>query len=464
MIYQSLFKQAGDKHVRAGLIGCGTYGISLLAQARFIPLLSIPVVCDRDPETAGQACLRAGISKETIKICSSRTEILLAMEKRQCAIAENPETLMELPLDVIVECTGNPENGARHAEAAISHGKHVAMVTKETDAVIGPMLSRLAANAGVVYTPVDGDQHGLLMGLVSWAASLGLEVVCGGKARPYDFVHDEYARKVTDGLHHVDLSGEEMKALVNVRGGDVADIIEERRKILSELPQIGEADLCESVIAANATGLSPDIPSMHAPIVRITEIAEVLCPKQEGGILDDRGIIDVITCLRRQDEAGLGGGVFLVFGCKNDDTWDFIKDKGLLANSRGTCGVVYRPYHLLGVETPISILCAGILNLSTGSRRYTPRLDLVAKTKIDLKAGSSLPLDHGLRADLFEHLILAASPVDRGNPIPFYMAAGNLLRADVPAGSILTCDMIAEPEGSKLWEFRRQQDRVFKLV
>lgn len=81
--------------------------------------------------------------------------------------AENYELLTDVPLDVVVECTGNPEAGARHAELAIKHGKHVAMVNKEADSVVGPMLSRLADKTGVIYTPVDGDQHGLLIGLVS---------------------------------------------------------------------------------------------------------------------------------------------------------------------------------------------------------------------------------------------------------------------------------------------------------
>jgi predicted homoserine dehydrogenase-like protein len=464
MIYDNLFAKAGKTRIRAGLIGTGTYGISLLAQARFIPRMEISVVCDQDPETARQACLRAGLSEENITVCCNTKEILLALEKEQCAVAENYELLTDVPLDVVVECTGNPEAGARHAELAIKHGKHVAMVNKEADSVVGPMLSRLADKTGVIYTPVDGDQHGLLIGLVSWAASLGLEIVCGGKARPYDYVYNENTGEVTNGMDMVILSREEKKALVKIQPEESGLMIEKRRKFLSELPQIAEADLCESVIAANATGLLPDLPSMHAPIVRITEIADVLSRKEDGGILKNKEIIDLVTCLRREDEAGLGGGVFLVFSCKEDDAWKFVKDKGLLTNSRGTCGVVYRPYHLLGVETPISILCAGLLNLSTGSLIYKPRADLVCKAKKDLKTGSSLEFDRERSDELVEHLIVPVAPIDKNSSIPFYMAVGNQLKTDVPAGSILTYDMIEAPENSSLWELRRQQDQAFKTV
>ena len=461
MVYNNLFEKARKTKVRAGLIGTGTFAISLLAQARLISRLEIPVVCDQDPDIAKQACLLAGLPKEKIRFSSNTKEILLAMEKGQCTIVENYELLIDLPLDAIVESTGNPEAGARHAAAAIQHGKHVAMVTKEADSVVGPVLSQLAKKAGVVYTPVDGDQHGLLMGMAAWAKSLGLQIICGGKARPYDFVYNKAARTVNSGAKHLTLSHDDMTALFAIDGSQVRSVISKRRKVLNALPQIGIADMCESVIAANAIGLSPDSPSLHAPIVHITEIADVLSPRKEGGILEDLGVIDVITCLRREDEAGLGGGVFLVIGCKNDDTWKLIREKGLIANRRGTCAVVYRPYHLLGVETPISILCAGLLKLSTGSLSYKPSFDLIAKTKHDLKTGTKISFDHCDNADMFEYLILPASPLDKENPIPFYMAAGNHLKCDVSAGTIMTCEMIAEPGNSKLWELRKQQDMAF---
>jgi predicted homoserine dehydrogenase-like protein len=461
MIYENLFASQSEKQIKAGLIGTGTYGISLLMQTQFISRLDIVAVCDKDPELAEAACRQAGISEDKIVIYDSRKKLLQALEKEKCAITDNPELVIEAPIDVLVECTGNPEAGARHAELAIQNGKHVAMVTKETDAVIGPILCKLADQAGVIYTPVDGDQHGLLIGLVSWAKSIGLDVVCGGKARPYDFVYDEARRTVSNGVEDLVISKEEVQALQKIQPQEARSIYEIRRNLFRQWPQIAEADLCESVIAANATSLLVDTPSLHAPIVRTVEIPEVLCPKEEGGILSKKGVIDVITCLRHEDEAGLGGGVFLVFSCKNDDAWEFVKDKGLLTNHRGTCGVVYRPYHLLGVETPISILCAGLLNLSTGSLSYKPRADLVGKAKKDLKAGSSLQFDRGKSGDLFEHLIVPFAPIDKDRPIPFYMAVGNQLKADVPAGSILTCGMIKEPENSRLWDLRKQQDRVF---
>ena len=75
---------------------------------------------------------------------------------------------------MIAEATGSAEAGAVHGSEAIRNGKHVAMINKEADVTVGPILKHHADRAGVVYTAVDGDQHGLLMGLVSWARELGL--------------------------------------------------------------------------------------------------------------------------------------------------------------------------------------------------------------------------------------------------------------------------------------------------
>lgn len=462
MIYENLFASAGEKHIKAGLIGSGTYGISLLMQVQSISRLDIPIVCDRDPEVAKDACRRAGFPEEKTVVCDNRKKLLQALEKGQCGIVDNPELVVDAPIDVLVECTGNPEAGARHAELAIQHGKHVAMVSKETDAVIGPILCKLADQAGIIYTPVDGDQHGLLIGLVSWARSIGLDIVCGGKARPYDFVYDEAGRTVSNGVDHIVIPEEGFEALQRIQPEKARSIYEKRRNLFKQWPQIAEADLCESVIAANATGLLADTPCMHAPIIRTVEIPEVLCPKEEGGILNKKGVIDVINCLRRADEAGLGGGVFLIFHCQNNDAWNFVKEKGLLSNHRGTCGVIYRPYHLLGVETPLSILCAELLNISTGSLSYKPLMDLAGEAINDIKAGTRIADSHAHDDALLKPLIVPAVPMGSSNHLPYYMATGNRVKKDVPAGTLLTYDMIEAPPESRLWEMRQEQDRVFK--
>ena len=461
MIYHHLFDHVKEKRiVRAGLIGSGQYGTAVVTQARYIPLLEIPIIADVDPQAARLAYHHAGITDDDIALCHNREDVMRAMESEKFAIVEDPMLLMDTPIDVIIESTGVPEAGARHAYEAIQHGVHVAMINKETDAVIGPILKHLADNAGVVYTPVDGDQHGLLIGLVLWARSLGLEVLCGGKARNTECIYNPEARTVSSGRSTVTVTESESWALDRIPNGEASRYIPARREMLVSLPKTANSDLGEMTIAANATGLMPDIPELHLPVVRISEIPEVLCPIEEGGILQTKGAIEIVTCLRQTDDAGLGGGVFVVVSCENDYSRTVLTTKGLIPNSRGSTAVIYRPYHLCGVETPISILSAALLNVPTGAATVQPHVDLVAKSNRELKAGTILGSDHNSDIDA---CILSASPIANSNPLPLYLLNGVCLSRDVAAETVITQEMVASPSDSLLWSLRRQQDAHFGL-
>lgn len=459
MIYHHLFDQLKEKQiVRAGLIGSGHYGTAVITQARYIPLLEIPVIADLDPQAARIAYHHAGITDDDIALCDNRSDAIRAIESGKFVIVEDPMLLMDMPIDVIVESTGVPEAGARHAYEAIGHGKHVAMINKETDAVIGPILQHLANKAGVIYTPVDGDQHGLLIGLVLWARSLGLEVLSGGKARNAECIYGPEARTVSCGRTAVTVTEGEAWALDCIPGGEASRYISSRREILASLPKTSNSDLGEMTVAANATGLMPDTPPLHLPVVRISEIPEVLSPVEEGGILQTKGAIDIVTCLRGADEAGLGGGVFIVVSCENDYSRTILTTKGLIPNGRGSTALIYRPYHLCGVETPISILSAALLNVPTGAATVQPHVDLVAKSNCDLKAGTVLDGGHGSDIDA---AILPASPIAEGNPLPLYLLTGNCLSKDVAAETLITQEMVDPPADSLLWSLRQQQDAHF---
>ena len=88
-------------------------------------------------------------------------------------------------MDVVVEATGNPAVGIRHARAAIAAGKHVVMVNVEADVLAGPLLAEEARKAGVVYSLAYGDQPALTAEMVDWARATGFRVVAAGKGTKY---------------------------------------------------------------------------------------------------------------------------------------------------------------------------------------------------------------------------------------------------------------------------------------
>ncbi len=461
MIYQQIFERSAKGPVRTGLIGTGSYGRLLLSQSLNVPRVKITAICDRDPGAAMSACEKAGFPADEIRICDTREKTIKSVEARKIPVIEDAELLVDLPLDVVVECTGAAEAGARHADLAIRHGKHVVMVNKEADSVVGSILKYKAGRSGLVYTPADGDQHGLLMGLLSWAQTIGLDVVCGGKALARDFVFDTTTGKVTNGLGELKLEDNNRDILVPIPNGEVDAVIERRKEAFKNLPQIFDGDFCESVIAANSTGFGIDTPLFHAPAVRITEMPDVLCPRRDGGILQTQPVIELMSCLRRPDEAGMAGGVFIVYRLHNDHTRRFLQSKGMPCHHDGTYGVLYRPYHLLGVETPISVLCAGMLGIDTGASDVKPRMDVLVRSKRDLSAGYTVTFEHEQIDPDVAFLTAPAVPASDQNPIPLYLASGNRLKQDVAAGTILTRDMIEPPPGSRLWELREAQDRHF---
>jgi predicted homoserine dehydrogenase-like protein len=462
VIYEHLFRRSEKQSARAALIGTGSYGVSLLAQAQATPRLDIPVVCDRDLEAGRSALLSAGVPAERIRECQGREEALRAVENGKTALIADGAVAAQLGMDVVIECTGDAGAGALHADLALQAGSHVALVSKEADSVVGPLLAVRAQDLGLVCTPVDGDQHGLLAGLFLWARTLGFRVLAGGKARESDFIYSDVDGTVRDRRTTLELSAQGRKVLARIRGGDeIALRVEERAHALQGLPLLMTADLCEMTIAANHTGLLPDRPELWTPVLRTTEVPQVLSPRGYGGVLGREGAIDMFTCLRRQDEAGQMGGEFIVVACENASVRDFLDRKDLIMNEGGTAALIYRPLHLLGAETPVSVLCAALLNVPTGGEEVRPRVDLNGRARLDIPAGTVLDRDVIHDGELLEPLINDASPLGPGKPLPLYMAEGLPLTTDVPSGSLLCCEHVPEPADSPLWRLRREQDRRF---
>jgi len=466
LIYEHLFNRVKEPEiVHAGLVGAGYFGTTIVTQSSCIPRLEISAIADINIEAGRRAYQRAGIPSEDTVVCNSHSTALRAMESGKAVVVHDATILMDLPLDVIATATRVPEVGARYAYEAIQHGKHVVLVDKEADSVVGPILKHLADRAGVVFTTDDGDQPGLLMGLVSWARALGLEILCGGNMR--SCLYDPAAATVEAKGLTVQVPEEDRWALERVPAGQVKRFVEARRRLFSDFRPYEETGdpICHMAVAANGTGLMPDTPVGHRPVARFVELPEILCPIEDGGILQTRGAIDVPTILRTANEPHGGDGVFIVVANDAAYSRSVMIQKGLLANSRETAMLIYRPHHLLGVETAMSILCAGLLQVPTGSSTVLPRVDIIAKTIRDFKAGEIFGIKEGTQAfgysrDLKASLVPAHVLAD-DRPLPYFMLYGNQLTKDVPAGTVITREMIEPPQDSALWSLREEQDRHF---
>jgi len=460
MNYETLFKAARDKTVRSVITGAGEFGASFIFQSQRVPGLEVTAICNRTTERGLKAFMKAGIEKDRIKICESEAEVKNAFDRKQFIVVNDLALLTELPIDVVVEGTGNPEAGARNADIAIRSGMHIAMVSKEADSVVGPILFHKAQRAGVVYTAVEGDQPSLLIGLITWARVLGLKIICAGKSSEYDFVIDPETCTVTSFGKTVSVP--DFASFWRAEKMSAEELVRQRSLELSGLPQRAVPDLCEMGIVANATGIGPSTATFHAPIIKPVELPEVLTTQKMGGILAEPGVIDVLNCLRRPDEASLAGGVFIVVECEDRSTWTVLKEKGHLVNRSGRCAAIYRPAHLLGIEAAISVLAAALLGHATGAEELKHEYDLVGRASADLAAGTHMVArGHHHTIEGIEALLVKSIDAYAGKLVPYYLLDNSHLRGRVTALKPLTREKVDLCD-SVLVRLRAEQDLYFE--
>lgn len=443
------------------VVGSGGFGQSFIAQAQHVRLMGARIAVDRDAETAAQALRLSGIPADRIRVCADTRAAAAAWKDGLFVAAGSLETVIDLPFQVLVEATGHPEAAARHALLAIEAGRHVALVSKETDSVCGPGLARLARDRGLIVTPVDGDQPSLLIGLITWGQVLGLEIIAAGKSSEYDFVFDRAAGTVTSNevsrplpaLADVwDIGQRDLKAVSGAR----------ERLIGGQFPLRAVPDLCELTLVANATGFIPDRVDFHAPVARIPEVAGLFAERADGGLMGGTGRLDVFHHLRAPDEASFAGGVFIVVKCRDKTSWDMLAKKGHAVSASGETAMLYLPRHILGLEAATSILDAAGLGRSGYGDDYRPRIDLVAVAARDLAAGTVLTASghhhtiDGVRAEMRPAAALAA-----GEPAPFYLVADRPLARAVKAGEPIRLGDVAMDEKSRLFGLRLRQDQLF---
>jgi len=142
-----LEREAAGRPVTVGLIGAGKFGTMFLAQARRTRGLHVVAVADLDVARAMSQLRTAGWDEQAI----SATSLGEAFKTGRTHVTADAQALIAFPeAEVIIEATGVPPAGIRHALAAIDHGKHIVMVNVEADAVAGPLLARKAKTAAVV--------------------------------------------------------------------------------------------------------------------------------------------------------------------------------------------------------------------------------------------------------------------------------------------------------------------------
>ena len=374
-----LEREAAGRPVTVGLIGAGKFGTMFLAQARTTPGLHIVGLADLDVARARRQLAVAGWPAE----CFASLSLDEAGKNRGAHITPDAEGLIACPwIEVIVEATGVPEAGIRHALAAIDHGKHIIMVNVEADALAGPLLAAKARAAGVVYSLAWGDQPALICEHIDWARTCGFKVIAAGKGTRYEpHYHRSNPDTVWDILDKY------------LRMDDRASI---NPKMFNSFVD-GTKSGIEMTAVCNATGLEPQSEGLSFPPATRFELAEVCKPRAEGGALERAGVTEVVSSVTRDGrdvEHHLALGTYVVIEGDTDYARRCFREYHLLPDRSGRYAALYRPIHMIGLELGVSIASVALRREPTGAPMDW-RSDVVAVAKRDLKAGEVLDGEGG---------------------------------------------------------------------
>ena len=424
--------------IRVAIIGCGRFGGMMLAQIRLAPGMTVAVACDIDLERARHALDLGGYDDGSTVTSSTTSQANGAIHSGKTVATEDSSLAIDAEVDVVVEATGNPLVGARHALRAIENGKHVVMVNVEADVLVGPALKKKADEAGVVYSLAYGDQPAVIEELYDWAVSMGFEVVAAGKGTKY---LPEYRHSTPD------------EALITY-GYTPEEVAESglNPKMYNSFLD-GTKSAVEMCAVANMTGLLPDVPGMHFPPASIEEIPRLLVPKDEGGILSKKGVVEVVSSLRRDGSAvdnDLRWGVYVVINSESPYLRTCMVDYGMATDPSGRYAVMYRPYHLVGMEAPVSIARACLYGEATGAS-HTRVGEVVAAAKRNLNQGESLDGEGGYTV---YGLLVEASQADAEDMLPIGLCHGATVTDAIGQDSTLTYADVELPEGGLLEELR----------
>lgn len=350
-------RESNQSLIRVGLVGAGKMGKAIMHQANATKGVKLVAVAEKDRPKAYATLKELGYYGRRLKFSGNPSDLSEAIDEGIMALTTNASTLIEIPnLDVVIDATGEVEVGAQLGYAAIMGKKNFVMMNAEADATIGPILSKLASMAGVVYTGDLGDEPGTIMNyLYEPFVSLGFRVIAAGKGKNNPL--NRYATPET------------VKGDAEARGLNPV--------ILASFVD-GTKTMVEMTLLSNATGLIPDIRGMHGPRARVGELNQIFKDKLKGGILTSEGVVDYVI--------GIAPGVFIIVDIPDEEVRSNLS---YLKVGDNPPYVFYRPYHLPGTETLLTAIWAVHYRRPVINARGHFS-DAITIAKRDLKAGETL--------------------------------------------------------------------------
>jgi predicted homoserine dehydrogenase-like protein len=435
-------RAAEGKPVRVGLIGAGKFGSMYLAQIPRTPGVHLVGIADLSPDSARANLARVGWKPEQ----SAARSLDAAIKEGTTHVGQDWQALVRHPaIDIIVECTGHPIAAVDHCLEAFANGKHVVNVTVEADAFCGPLLARKAAEAGVVYSLAFGDQPALICDLVDWARTCGFPVVAAGRGHKW---LPHFSESTPDTVwNNWGLTPEQAK-----RGGL-------NPKMFNSFLD-GSKPSIESTAVANATGLQVPSNGLLYPPASIEDIPYVTRPVSEGGVLERKGMVEVISSLEADGRAipyEIRMGVWVTVEGETEYIRNCFEEYKAHTDPSGRYFTLYKRWHLIGLEVGVSVASVALRGEATGVATCW-NADVVATAKRDLQPGEVLDGEGGYT--VWGKLLPAATSLKMGG-LPLGLAHDVKLVRPVKKGQSLTWADVAMDTSTRAWKVRNEMESLF---
>ena len=442
-LYSKLLQRAEQgRPVRVGLIGAGKFGAMYLAQVPRTPGVHLVAIADLSPDAARTNLARVGWDDDRTRA----TTIQEALEQGSTWITDDWEAIVRNDtIDVIVECTGNPVAAVTHVLGAIEAGKHVVNVTVEADAFCGPLMAHRAAAAGVVYSLAFGDQPALICDLVDWARTCGFPVVAAGRGHKWLPHFCESTPQTVWG--HYGLTPEQAE-----RGGL-------NPKMFNSFLD-GSKPSIESAAVANATGLRVPSNGLQYPPASVKDIPFVTRPISEGGVLEQKGMVEVVSSLEydgRVIDYDIRMGVWVTVEAETDYIRNCFEEYNAHTDPTGRYFNLYKRWHLIGLEVGMSVASVALRAEATGVATGW-HADVVATAKRDLQPGDVLDGEGGYT--VWGKLLPAERSLAIGG-LPLGLAHGIKVVRPVKKGQSLSWDDVEVDTSTAAYALRREMETLF---
>jgi predicted homoserine dehydrogenase-like protein len=411
--------------VRIGVIGSGEMGTDLVTQGMLMPGIEVCAISTRRPHTAREAIRIAYGDESMAREAENQAQVTAAIEAGRIAITTNDMLVTNPLVDVVIDATGKPGVAADFCLSAMEHGKHLVMMNVEADVTIGCLLKKEADRLGVVYSLGAGDEPSSCMELIEFVSALGCTVVAAGKGKNNPLNHDA----VPD-----DYRAEALARNMNPR-------------MLVEFVD-GSKTMVEMCAIANATGLVPDRPGMHGPAANRDELAKVLIPRADGGVLSRKGVVDYTI------GKGVAPGVFVIVEATHPRVIERLDD---LHVGKGPYYGLFRPYHLTSLEVPLT--AARIMLYGKPDMVPLPRpvAEVCAVAKRDLAAGETFD---AIGETCYRSWTMTVGEARAEHAVPVGLLEGGKVLKPVKKGELLTAGNAAPDSSTRLYALRRQQDEM----